>query len=76
MLPALSDHRVAVHVREQADAHALRVGRVSEPVDGEVGLAGMEQLAHPLVQLVVGHRAPELRLLVAHWHEANCKKSR
>ena len=60
-------HRgVAVHVGKQAQAEALRVGRVREAVHGERGLRGVEGLAHALVELIVGDGAPEGRLAVRH----------
>lgn len=58
-------HRgVAVDIAEQAQAEALRVGRVGKSVDGQRGLRGVEGLTHPLVELVVGDGAPECRLAV------------
>lgn len=45
--------RVAVDVGQQAEAEALRVGRVREAVDGEGGLRGVEGLPDTLVQFVV-----------------------
>ena len=60
-------HRgVAVDVGQQAQAEALRVGRVGEAVHRQRGLRGVEGLAHALVQLVVGDGAPEGRLAVRH----------
>lgn len=60
-------HRgVAVHVGQQAQAETLRVGRIREAVHRQRGLRGVEDLPHPLVQLVVGDGAPEGRLAVCH----------
>lgn len=59
--------RVAVHVGQQAQTEALRVGRVCEAVHRQRGLRGVEDLSYPLVQLVVGNGAPEGRLTVRHW---------
>lgn len=59
--------RVAVHVGQQAQAEALRVGRIREAVHRQRGLRGVEDLSDPLVQLVVGNGAPEGRLTVGHW---------
>lgn len=58
--------RVPVDVGQQAQAEALRVGGVSEAIHGHGGLRGVESLAHPLVELVVGYGAPEGRLAVSH----------
>ena len=57
---------VAVDVGQQAQAEALRVGRVGEAVHRQRGLRGVEGLAHALVQLVVGDGAPEGGLRVGH----------
>ena len=62
----LLDDRVAVHVREQAEAEALRVARVREAVHGDGRLGRVERLADARVQLVVADRAPERRLAVHH----------
>lgn len=62
----LLDDRVAVHVREQAEAEALRVARVREPVHGDGRLRRVERLADARVQLVVADGAPERRLAVHH----------
>lgn len=58
--------RVAVHVGQQAQTEALRVGGVCESVDGQGGLGGVEGLSHALVELVVRDGAPEGRLAVRH----------
>ncbi len=64
MPPRLLHHRVAVDVGEQTEAEAVGVARVGEAVDDDGGLAGMERLAHPGVQLIVGDGAPEGGLAV------------
>lgn len=61
--------RVAVDVGQQAQAEALRVGGVREAVHRQRRLRGVEGLAHPLVELVVGNGAPEGGLAVRHWLE-------
>lgn len=58
--------RVAVDVGQQAQAETLRVGGVREAVHRQRRLRGVEGLADPLVQLVVGDGAPEGRLAVRH----------
>lgn len=58
--------RVAVHIGQQAQTEALRVGRVCESIYCEGGLGGVEGLSYTLVQLVVRDGAPEGRLTVRH----------
>lgn len=58
--------RVAVHVGEQSQAEALRVGGVRKAVHCQRGLRGVEGLSYSLVQLIVGNGAPEGRLAVCH----------
>lgn len=58
---------VAVHIGQQAQTETLRVGRVCKAVHRQWGLRGVEDLSHPLVQLIVGNGAPEGRLTVCHW---------
>lgn len=68
--PGVLDGGVPVHVGQQAQAEAApAVGRVGEPVDEHAARGGLEGLPDAAVQLVVGHRAPMLRLLVADWPE-------
>ena len=66
VLAGLDDAGVAVDVPEHAETEALGVGRGAEAVDDEGELARVEGLAHPLVELVVAHRAPERWLRVLH----------
>lgn len=55
---------VAVDVGEQAQAETLGVGWIRESVHCEGGLAGVKDLPHTLVQLIIGDGAPEGRLAV------------
>lgn len=58
-------HRcVSVHVRQQAQAEAFRVGRISKTIHCHRGLGGMKRLPDSLVELIVGYRAPESWLTV------------
>lgn len=58
---------VAINVGQQAQAEALRVGRICESIHSEGRLRGVEGLPDPLVQLIVSYGAPESRLGVGHW---------
>lgn len=58
---------VPVDVAEQAETKAFRVGGVGEAVHRQRRLRGVERLPHPLVQLVVGYRAPESWFAVGNW---------
>ena len=64
--PGLLHHRVPVDVGEEAEAEAVALARVREPVHRDAGLGGVEGLAHPGVELVVGDGAPEGGLAVHH----------
>ena len=55
--PGLLHHRVAVDVGEQPQAEPVALAGVREAVHGDAGLAGVEGLPHPGVQLVVGNAA-------------------
>ena len=57
MAPGLLHHRVAVDVGEQPQAEPVALAGVREAVHGDAGLAGVEGLPHPGVQLVVGNAA-------------------
>lgn len=66
-MPACHLHLLgAVDVGQKAEAEALRVGRVGESIHRQGRLGGVEGLADPGVQLVVGDGAPEVGLLVGH----------
>ncbi len=56
----------AVHVGEESEAEALRVGRVCEAINSERGLRRVECLAYTGVELIVRHTAPVLWLRVRH----------
>ena len=60
----LLHHRVAIHVGQQAQAEALRIAGIGEPVDGDRRLRRVERLAHPSVQFVVTDRTPKGRFAV------------
>jgi len=50
---------VPVYVAEKPETEAFRVGGVGEAIDCQRWLGGVERLSDPLVQLIVGYRAPE-----------------
>ena len=65
--PRVLDGGVAVDVGQQAQTEAvLVVGRVGESVHQDTAGRSVERLSNTAVQLIVGDRAPVLRLLVAH----------
>ena len=66
MASGLLDHGVPVNVGEEAQTEPVPLAGVSEPVHGDAGLAGVEGLPHPRVELVVGDGAPEGGLAVHH----------
>lgn len=47
--PGLLDHRIAIHVGQQAEAEALRVARIGKTVHGYARLRRVERLAHSRV---------------------------
>lgn len=60
-------HRcVSIHVRQQAEAEALRIGGISETVHSHRWLRSMKRLPHSLVELVVRYGTPESRFTVSH----------
>ena len=67
MAPGLLHHGVPVDVGQQAQAEPVPLAGVREPVHGDAGLAGVEGLAYPGVELVVGDGAPEGGLAVHDW---------
>ena len=67
MSPGLLHHSVPVDVGEETQAEPVALAGVREPVHGDAGLAGVEGLADPGVELVVGDAAPEGWLAVHHW---------
>lgn len=60
----LLDHLVAIDVREEAQAEALRIRWIGEAVHCDGWLRRVERLADACVQLVVANRAPERRLVI------------
>jgi len=62
----LLDDLVAIHIGQQAEAEALRIGRIGEAVHRDRGLRGVKGFADARVQLVVGDGTPEGRLVVHH----------
>ena len=66
MASGLLDHGVPVDVGQEAQTEPVPLAGVSEPVHGDAGLAGVEGLPHPRVELVVGDGAPEGGLAVHH----------
>ena len=66
MPSGLLHHCVPVDVGEQTQTEPVALAGVREPVHGDAGLAGVEGLAHPGVELVVGDAAPEGGLAVHH----------
>lgn len=57
-------HRVPVNVWEETQTEPVALAGVREAVHGDAWLAGVEGLAHPGVELVVGDAAPEGGLAV------------
>ena len=57
MAPGLFHNGVPVDVGEEPQAEPVPLAGVSEPVHGDAGLTGVEGLAHPSVELVVGDEA-------------------
>ena len=66
MSPRILYGGVSVDVGEEAQTEPVPLAGVSEPVHGDAGLAGVEGLPHPRVELVVGDGAPEGGLAVHH----------
>ena len=66
MAPGLFHHGVPVDVGQEAQTEPVPLAGVSEPVHGDAGLAGVEGLPDPGVELVVGDGAPEGGLAVHH----------
>lgn len=64
--PRLFHHLVPVHVGQQAQAEALRIRGVREPVHRDRGLGRVKGLPHSRIQLVVTDGAPERRFVVHH----------
>ena len=62
----LLDDGVPVDVGEEAKAEAFGRAGVRVAVDGEAGLGRVEDLAHAILHLIVGDRAPVGRLAVRH----------
>ena len=73
MASGLLDHGVPVNVGEEAQAEPVPLTGVSEPVYRNAGLAGVEGLPDPGVELVVGDGAPEGGLAV---HDRLCLQGR
>ena len=61
----------AIDVGERAEAIAIGARRVHVAVDAHVRLRGVIGLAHMLIELVVGDRAPEGRLNVLDCRQAS-----
>lgn len=55
MSPGLLDYCIAIHVGQQAEAEALRVARIGEPVHCYTRLRCMKRFAHSGIQLVVAN---------------------
>jgi hypothetical protein len=55
----------AVHIGEESEAEAFRVGGVTEAIDSQGGLRGVEGFAHTSVEFIIGDAAPERRLRVS-----------
>ena len=66
MASGLLHHGVPVDVGQQPQAEPVPLAGVREPVHGDAGLAGVEGLPDPGVELVVGDGAPEGGLAVHH----------
>ena len=66
MASGLLDHGVPVNVGEEAQTEPVPLAGVREPVHRDAGLAGVEGLPDPGVELVVGDGAPEGGLAVHH----------
>ena len=64
MASGLLDHGVPVDVGEEAQTEPVPLAGVGEPVHRDAGLAGVEGLPDPGVELVVGDGAPEGGLAV------------
>lgn len=47
--PGLLDHRVAIHIGQQAETEALRIARIGETVHGYTWLRRVKCLAHPRI---------------------------
>jgi len=57
----------SVDVGKQSETESVTARRVSEAVDDEGWLWGVERFSDPCVQLVVRHTAPIVRLQVLDW---------
>ena len=67
MASGLLHHGVPVDVGEQPQTEPVPLARVREAVHSDAGLAGVEGLSDPGIELVVGDGTPECWLAVHDW---------
>lgn len=63
----LFHHLVAIHIWEQAETKALRIGGIGEAIDSDWGLRCMEGLTDAQIKLVVTNGTPESWILIHDW---------